>query len=216
MEGMTTREGLLGLLLGWGWDEPTASIVHSGSVETSNLTYFEASLASNIAGVEAVSYRWDFGDGSAFVGPFANNVAAHTYEDCGAYTVHVSPVLITFLAATGSRQVKQAGMVGSQPQAALASLAGERAPAQAPGTASDGEVELRIVPGQGQCPLVGYQGWLQQPFLFVHVAQPAMGCRHVRCPSHSVAIRQLRPGPVSARQLHVAQVAECRRVGLVQ
>jgi subtilisin family serine protease len=92
IEGRTSREELLGRFLEWGWDEPTASIVHTGSVDTSNLTYFEASLASNIPGVEAVSYRWDFGDGSAFLGPFANNVVAHTYEVCGPYTVRVEAV----------------------------------------------------------------------------------------------------------------------------
>jgi subtilisin family serine protease len=92
LEGRTSREELLGRFLEWGWDEPTASIAHTGSVDTSKLTYFEASLASNIPGVEAVSYRWDFGDGSAFVGPFANNIVAHTYEDCGIYTVRVEAV----------------------------------------------------------------------------------------------------------------------------
>ena len=71
---------------------------------TSNLTYFEAAFESNlnlfdalqgvesIKGIEAVSYRWDFGDGTTYVGPFANNVVAHSYVTCGSHTVRVEVV----------------------------------------------------------------------------------------------------------------------------
>ncbi|MHB1357889.1 MAG: S8 family serine peptidase, partial [Anaerolineae bacterium] len=102
----TSREELLRLFLEWAWDEPAALITHTKSVTTSNLTYFEASFSSNLdditpdsangvlrrSRVYAVSYRWDFGDGTSYVGPFANNEVAHSYTFCGPHTVRVEVV----------------------------------------------------------------------------------------------------------------------------
>lgn len=103
--GMVTREELLGLFLEWAWDEPTAVITHTGSVDTSNLTYFEAAVESNF-GAGGVSYRWDFGDGSPFLGPFANNVVAHTYAQCGTYTVRVEAMDWYGNVAIGTQEVQ--------------------------------------------------------------------------------------------------------------
>jgi len=85
----TSREDLLGMFLDWSWDNPTATISHTGSVQTSKLTTFEATLTSNITGTTGTSYRWDFGDGSDYKGPFASAQAGHVYETCGMYTVRV-------------------------------------------------------------------------------------------------------------------------------
>ncbi len=53
------------------------------------MTQLKATYASNIAGAQAVSYRWDFGDGTAYTGPFADDFIGHTYDVCGTYTVRV-------------------------------------------------------------------------------------------------------------------------------
>jgi len=89
-------------------------------VTTSNLTYFEASLDSNLDNVPlvnqgvgelntnrvyAVSYRWDFGDGTGYVGPFANNVVAHSYTACGVHTVRVEAIDNLGNAAIGTLEV---------------------------------------------------------------------------------------------------------------
>jgi len=103
--GTVTREELLGLLLEWAWDEPTAVITHTASVDTSNLTYFEAAVESEF-GLGGVSYRWDFGDGSPYLGPFANNVVAHTYAECGTYTVRVEAVDWYGNVAIGTEEVQ--------------------------------------------------------------------------------------------------------------
>jgi len=50
---------------------------------------FEASLASNIAGVTGETYRWDFGDGTPYSEAFTSSQASHTYNTCGVYTVRV-------------------------------------------------------------------------------------------------------------------------------
>jgi hypothetical protein len=38
---------------------------------------------------EGVSYRWDFGDGTAFTNPYPTGTAGHTYEKPGSYLVRV-------------------------------------------------------------------------------------------------------------------------------
>jgi len=59
------------------------------TANASDLTMFEATLDSNIAGTAGVSYRWDFGDGSAYTAAYESNQVSHTYEVCGTYTVRV-------------------------------------------------------------------------------------------------------------------------------
>ncbi|MHB9034179.1 MAG: S8 family serine peptidase [Anaerolineae bacterium] len=88
----TSREELLATFLSWAWDEPVASVMTTREVETSKLSGFEAGFSSNIQGAYPVSYRWDFGDGSGFVGPFSNGTAMHAYKVCGPYTVRVEIV----------------------------------------------------------------------------------------------------------------------------
>ena len=53
------------------------------------MTMFEAEVSSNIIGTDGVNYRWDFGDGSDFVGPYTSSVAGWAYDVCGDYTVRV-------------------------------------------------------------------------------------------------------------------------------
>ncbi|HFD39999.1 MAG TPA: CHRD domain-containing protein, partial [Anaerolineae bacterium] len=85
----TTREELLGLFFDWAFDEPSVVISMTVPVTTSNLTLFEADFASPITGTTDVSYRWDFGDGSEYVGPYGSNLVSHLYDTCGTYTVRV-------------------------------------------------------------------------------------------------------------------------------
>ena len=91
----TTRIELLGTFLQWGLSEAGAVVISdtTGS-EAGGLTTFSASLTpgSFISGTQivtptAVSYRWDFGDGSPIVGPLATSEAGHAYADCGTYTI---------------------------------------------------------------------------------------------------------------------------------
>jgi PKD repeat protein len=59
------------------------------TANASDLTMFEATLASNILGTAGVSYRWDFGDGSAYTAAYESNQVSHTYAVCSDYTVRV-------------------------------------------------------------------------------------------------------------------------------
>jgi subtilisin family serine protease len=91
----TTRSELLGMMLDWVWSEPAGAVISDTTAPNASLlTTFTASLAPNEqpAGAEpatAVSYRWDFGDGSGIVGPFAAPEVGHHYHFCGGYTVRV-------------------------------------------------------------------------------------------------------------------------------
>lgn len=89
--GTTSRAELLGAMLDWAMDEPTVIISDvTGAYDGSTpYTMFEATMMSNITGTTGVSYRWDFGDGSEYMGPTTNNMASHQYEFCGPYTVRV-------------------------------------------------------------------------------------------------------------------------------
>jgi hypothetical protein len=53
-----------------------------------------------------VTYRWDFGDGSAIAGPFSTNVSSHTYAICGEYTVRVEATDSYGQRAIGTLKVK--------------------------------------------------------------------------------------------------------------
>jgi PKD repeat protein len=58
-------------------------------ISNSQLVVFEATVTSPITDTTGLTYRWDFGDGSAFVGPFSTSQASHSYTYCGVYTVRV-------------------------------------------------------------------------------------------------------------------------------
>ena len=85
--GSTSREELLGAFMNWAMDEPEVSI--SQNSRSRSYVILEASLTSNIEGTTGVSYRWDFGDGSAYSATTGSNIGGHTYEGCGTYTVRV-------------------------------------------------------------------------------------------------------------------------------
>ena len=82
-----SRSDLLDGLFAWAADEPQATISNVTPANASGLTVLEANLTSNIAGTEAVSHRWDFGDGSAYTNAYPSPDASHTYARCGTYTV---------------------------------------------------------------------------------------------------------------------------------
>ncbi len=91
----TTRSELLGLFFDWAWSEAgTAVISPTLAVTTSATAVFSATLAGVTAAAieapEAVSYRWDFGDGTAYV-TSATATASHTYlcSEENSYTVRV-------------------------------------------------------------------------------------------------------------------------------
>lgn len=94
--GGKSRAELLQRFLAWGLDEPTVTIADTTPDNASNLTTFEATLVSPVSGemtaglpIIGVSYRWDFGDGSDFAGPYTTTQASHKYAICGTYTVRV-------------------------------------------------------------------------------------------------------------------------------
>ena len=87
--GSTSRAELLGLFFDWANDEPTVTITAAASVTTSKLTIFEATVTSPVTPTMGVSYRWDFGDGTEYAGPYKHNLASHVYDTCGTHTVRV-------------------------------------------------------------------------------------------------------------------------------
>lgn len=91
-ETFTTREDLMQTFLNWAMDEPEASIDVLPYPEGSEVTVFEASVTSNISGTTGFTYRWDFGDGTGYFGPYESAMASHDYEVCGTFTVRVEVV----------------------------------------------------------------------------------------------------------------------------
>ena len=87
--GATNRADLLARFFNWAVDTPVVSITQTLTSTNSQLVAFEAEVTSNITGTTGLSYRWDFGDGTPFVGPFTTTQASHSYELCGTYTVRV-------------------------------------------------------------------------------------------------------------------------------
>jgi hypothetical protein len=88
--GATSRSGLLDAFLDWAMDEPTVTITDTSTYsDTSPVTLFAATVASNIAGTTGHTYRWDFGDGSAYADSYTSSVAGHQYAACGTYDVRV-------------------------------------------------------------------------------------------------------------------------------
>ena len=88
--GTTSRSGLLDSFLDWAMDEPTVTITDTSTYsDTSPVTLFAATVASNIAGTTGYTYRWDFGDGSAYADSYTSSVAGYQYATCGSYDVRV-------------------------------------------------------------------------------------------------------------------------------
>ena len=80
----TSRSELLGTFLDWTWaSSQDVEVMNTTAENSSHLMTFDAALATG----EGVSYRWDFGDDSDYVGPFVNSISGHIYETCGTYTV---------------------------------------------------------------------------------------------------------------------------------
>ena len=91
--GSTSREALLQAFLNWANDQPSVTISNTTVVTNSSLlSTFAANFASSVAGTTAVSYRWDFGDNTAYASSGSSSVAGHTYQFCGDYTVRVEVV----------------------------------------------------------------------------------------------------------------------------
>jgi PKD repeat protein len=82
---------------------PTARLVlqASGLVLTA-----DASTSTDGDATPIASYRFDFGDGSAAVGPQTGAIAVHTYQAAGHYTVTVTVTDTAGLTSTVKRQVK--------------------------------------------------------------------------------------------------------------
>jgi subtilisin family serine protease len=97
MELASTREELLQRALDWAWDEPMVTLAGVGEATIT----FTATLASNVAGVEGVSYRWDFGDGSPYE-ITAGNVVTHTYDDS---TLMIYDVRVEAMDSLGNRTI---------------------------------------------------------------------------------------------------------------
>ncbi|MCX6044423.1 MAG: CHRD domain-containing protein, partial [Chloroflexi bacterium] len=123
----TTRSELLGTLLNWGLSEPGAvAITDTTTLTSTGFTSFEAGLVvsstlrSLAASAQPVSYRWDFGDGSAYTAPLQNSVTSHTYTTCGAFTVRAEIADENGNVAIGSKVVNVTRNCG--PQAGPASL----------------------------------------------------------------------------------------------
>ena len=85
----TTRSELLGDFLQWAWSKPVTATITDTFVAASKLYIFNAQLN----GATAVSYRWDFGDGSPFI-TSATSAASHGYT-CSSNNLHTVRVEIT-------------------------------------------------------------------------------------------------------------------------
>jgi hypothetical protein len=99
----TTPLQLLGAVFNWAESEPgTATITNTTPVTSTAMTLFTAEYftptlaaadASATQAVQPISWRWDFGDGSAYV-TTGQPTVGHTYL-CGANNVYTVRVQIT-------------------------------------------------------------------------------------------------------------------------
>ncbi|HET6444913.1 MAG TPA: S8 family serine peptidase [candidate division Zixibacteria bacterium] len=85
--GYTTREQLLQKSLDFLWDDGEAAFDEI-DVDTAKVT-FTAGFTSTISGVTGYSYRWDFGDGTAYSSPSMSDTIAHIYFMPGTYDVRL-------------------------------------------------------------------------------------------------------------------------------
>lgn len=93
VNGATTRQTLLQRILNWAWDRPTVALTQTTVVtNSSGLATFVAGYTPSIAGATPVSYRWDFGDDSAYEDTNTSPNASHYYATCGTYRVRVEVV----------------------------------------------------------------------------------------------------------------------------
>jgi parallel beta-helix repeat protein len=92
-------------------DAPPTAVLEvspsSGTVDLSVLA--DASGSSDPDVTPIASYSFDFGDGSAVVGPQSQATAAHTYTQPGSYTVTVTVTDAGGLTGTARAQVEVAG-----------------------------------------------------------------------------------------------------------
>ena len=86
--GLTTREDLLGTCLSWLWDRPEVQIINTTPLNASDLVTLKAMVSSEQDTI-GVCFRWDYGDGSAYVGPYESCQTSHEYAAPGTYTVRV-------------------------------------------------------------------------------------------------------------------------------
>lgn len=106
VQGVTTREQLMGKFISMINDEPTVTISHTQEVTTSSISIFTANFASNISDSNLYAHRWDFGDGSGFTGFFGTATPVqHRYAECGDYTVRVEAVSTYGNHTIGTRDV---------------------------------------------------------------------------------------------------------------
>jgi hypothetical protein len=87
--GYYTRTALLSDLFDYVNDDVSVAFAASsyGTLNVPGTVHFTATIASSV-GAEAVKYRWDFGDGSAYETTVANNVT-HQYTTTGVYDARV-------------------------------------------------------------------------------------------------------------------------------
>jgi len=82
----TNRSQLLDTMLKWAWDEPVSVTITDTTPNGNNdITLLTGAPASG----SAVSYRWDFGDGSAYTPSLVDPLVSHVYDVCGTYTVRL-------------------------------------------------------------------------------------------------------------------------------
>jgi PKD repeat protein len=70
------------------------------------LVLADASVSTDADATPIATYRFDFGDGSAVIGPQAAPTASHTYTAHGTYLVRVTVTDTAGLASTAEKRVK--------------------------------------------------------------------------------------------------------------
>jgi hypothetical protein len=89
--------------------EPPALMVDApSSAEVDKLV--KASVSCDPGGVPALSYKWEFGDGTSADGP----EATHTYTRAGAYSIKVSAEGVDGLIAIKTISITLTGSVDTQ------------------------------------------------------------------------------------------------------
>jgi parallel beta-helix repeat protein len=98
---------------------PTARLTVSPTTGTAPLAVTADASTSTDPQGQALTYKFDFGDGSAVVGPQAGATAPHTYASAGSYTVTVTATDTGGLSGTATAAVTVSSAPNTPPTARL-------------------------------------------------------------------------------------------------
>lgn len=167
--GYTSRAQVLSSFFGFVMDEPSVTIKASTFGSGMN---FEAVFSSSAADTAGVSYRWDFGDGQGYSGPYPTDKAYHYYPKAGTYNVRVEASDSWGNRAVGTTTyVKPPGLIKVTIAPKQAAAAGAKWKLDNGDWNESGAVVSGIIPGRHIVSFSDVSGWTRPKDLSVAIVK---------------------------------------------